>query len=421
MTATRNLVIVGSGFAGVWAALAAARERRALGLDDEIAIRVVSPSRVLGIRPRFYEASLAGTTVELASLFAPVGIEHVHAAAIGLDTQRKTLQLEGNVSLPYDALVWAVGSALMRPALPGAERLYSVDTFADAQALDQHLRALERGATVVIVGAGFTGLEAATEMVARVQRFAGRVVLLQRSQHVAPDYGPAGRAVIERALDELGVERRTGVTLAEVTADAAILSNGESIATRTVVWTAGVQAHAGTRWLGPAADASGRIAVDDTLRVADGIWAAGDVARVIVDGTNVAAMSCQHASPQGRYAGHNALRWLAGRAPKRYEQHLYLTCLDLGSWGALITCGFERDRIIAVRDDAKPFKRFINETLIYPPRGDAEALLRAAAPPPGGRVASTLFRWAVSNRYLRAKIIARATSAQVSREACQAT
>ncbi|HET9625569.1 MAG TPA: FAD-dependent oxidoreductase [Kofleriaceae bacterium] len=420
-SAKRSLVIVGGGFAGVWAALAAARQRRALRLDDEIAIRVVSPERAHGIRPRFYEADLSPAAVELARIFAPVGIEHVCDRAVGLDLGRREVQLADG-RLPFDALVWALGSTLVRPRLPGAERLHSVDTLADAAALDRHLRALAAGPelagrdTIVVVGAGFTGLEAATELVTRFARLLGRavrVVLVERSPHVGPEFGPDARAVIEAALAELGVAVRTGATVAELGPDAVALSSGETIATRTVVWSAGVQAHPAARWLGPPADAAGRLAVDAQLQVTGqrAIFAAGDVARALVDGEQPAMMSCQHAIPQGRYAGHNALRLLAGRSLKRYEQRLYLTCLDLGAWGGLLTCGFDRNRILAIRDDAARLKRFINTTAIYPPLdADPAALLRAAAPPPGGRLASAVVRWAVSSPRVRRVIAARATT-----------
>jgi NADH dehydrogenase len=418
---TRNLVVVGSGFAGVWAALSAARARRALGLDAQIAIQVISPNSYLGIRPRFYESDLAGTTVELSQLFAPLGIEHVRDRVVGLDPARRALQVGGQ-ALHYDALVWAPGSVAIQPALPGAEHLHSVDTLEQAAALDRHLRALAAdpaadpaGSTAVVVGGGFTGLETATELCGRLRRLFGdrtvRVVLVERGEQIAPEYGPDARAVIRSALAELGVELRTHATVAAVTADAVRLTSGEPIAARTVVWTAGVTAHPATRWLGPPIDPAGRIAVDAHLRVAghDAIWAAGDAAHARVDGVQVAMMSCQHALPQGKYAGHNALRHLAGRAGKRYQQRRYLTCLDLGAWGALVTRGFDRNRILATRDDAKALKRFINTVAIYPPSGgDPQSVLRAAAPPAGGRLISALSLWALSQRWLRTRLIARA-------------
>lgn len=419
--AKRSLVVVGSGFAGVWAALSAARERHALGREDDIEIRVISPHAYLGIRPRFYEAALADTTVELSRIFAPVGVAHVRDRVVGLDPAQRTLALGGGGTLRYDALVWALGSAVVRPSMPGAEHLHSVDTHGEAEALDRHLRRLAatpaEPETVVVVGAGFTGLEAATELVDRMKRRfrAPRVVLVERAGHVAPEFGPDARAVIEAALAALGVEVRTGATVAELTEDRVTLTTGEAIAARTVVWTAGVHAHPATRGLGPPADALGRIAVDANLRVSEAIWAAGDVARALVDGAQPAAMSCQHALPQGRYAGHNALRALAGRSPKRYEQRLYLTCLDLGAWGALLTCGFDRNRILASGADAKPFKQFINTVAIYPPLdGSAPSLYKAAALPPGGRIAAALTRWAVGSRRVRKLIVARSPAPQLA-------
>ncbi len=171
------------------------------------------------------------------------------------------------------------------------------------------------------------------------------------------------------------------------------------------------------RFVAPAADAHGRLAVDDTLRVTSGepIWAAGDSARALVDAAQPAMMSCQHAIPQGKYAGHNALAWLAGKRPRKYEQRLYLTCLDLGHWGALITTGFARNEIIGRGLEAKPFKQLINTELIYPPRDRTEhALLKAAKPPAGGRFISALFGRILASPRLRALLFSRGKKTQPS-------
>ena len=84
----------------------------------------------------------------------------------------------------------------------------------------------------------------------------------------------------------------------------------------------------------------------------------------------------------GKFAGHNAAADLLGLPTQPYQQPRYVTCLDLGPWGAVLTEGWDR-QVRLKGADAKNIKRHINGTLIYPPPADrAEAL--AAADPNGG-------------------------------------
>jgi NADH dehydrogenase len=91
-------------------------------------------------------------------------------------------------------------------------------------------------------------------------------------------------------------------------------------------------------------------------------------------------MSCQHARPQGRIAGHNVVADLLGRPLIDYHQEDYVTVLDLGAWGALYMQGWDR-RVVVEGAAAKRTKHEINHRRIYPPAGgDAGQLLAAAAP-----------------------------------------
>lgn len=411
-----RLVVVGSGFAGVWAALAAARNRHETG--HAARVTVVSPSATLGIRPRFYEDDLARSQVELTYLFAPVDVRHVRAAVTGIDVGASRL-VTNTGPIPYDALVLAAGSTMLAPSIAGAEHVFSVDTHADAVALRRHLDALgaEPGAdTMVVVGAGFTGIEVAAELIATMRAKLGpkaRVVLIEKAATIAPDFGPRARAVIEEALESLGIETRTSAGVESVGADSVTLENGERIAARTVVWATGLRASPLGATLGVPVDSLGRLAVDATLRVRelDNVWAAGDTARAQVDATHTAVMSCQHAMPQGRFAGHNAMGWLLGQAPKEYAQRLYLTCLDLGAWGALMTRGFDRNDILCTGADGKAMKRFINTSAIYPPLdGDAASLRKAAKPHAEGALHAAVLGELARLRFVRSAAISGATN-----------
>jgi hypothetical protein len=120
-------------------------------------------------------------------------------------------------------------------------------------------------------------------------------------------------------------------------------------------------------------------------------------------------MCCQHAMPQGKYAGYNAMSGLGGRHEKLYEQRLYVTCLDLGRWGALLTTGFQRNKVVASGPEAKRFKRYINASAIYPPLdGKPESLLGAAGLPAGGRVASAALATFIASSTARSTVMGRA-------------
>lgn len=93
-------------------------------------------------------------------------------------------------------------------------------------------------------------------------------------------------------------------------------------------------------------DGFGRLRVDEHLKVAGQahIYATGDVAWAAVDDLgNHALMTCQHAIPMGRHSGNNAVADLLGLAPVMYRQPKYVTCLDLGGWGAAFSEGWERE------------------------------------------------------------------------------
>lgn len=90
-------------------------------------------------------------------------------------------------------------------------------------------------------------------------------------------------------------------------------------------------------------------------------------------------MSCQHAMNLGRSAGHNVAADLIGEEPIPYSQPQYVTCLDLGPWGAVYTEGWDRQVKLAGAE-AKALKTKINTEWIYPPSGDRAEVFALADP-----------------------------------------
>jgi NADH dehydrogenase len=125
-------------------------------------------------------------------------------------------------------------------------------------------------------------------------------------------------------------------------------------------------------------DQLGRLQVDRFLRVVGvpDVYAAGDTAAATAEDGHPAMQSCQHAEQMGRTAGHNAVADLLERPLTPFAPDPYVTCLDLGSAGAVLTTGY--DRVMqSAGSTAKDIKRTIN-TMIYPPVDDAAALLGRA-------------------------------------------
>jgi len=308
----RTLVVVGASLAGLRAVEAA----RGDGFDGDVVL-VGAEEHLPYDRPplsKDYLSADAGaakhyrTDEELADL----GVEMVLGTpASALDTGARTVTV-GDRTVSYDALVVATGAhARTLPGTADVAGVHTVRTLDDAIALRASLRRAER---LTVVGAGFIGSE-----VASVARGLGLDVTIVEALET-----PLVRAVGERmgaALTRLherhGTTVRTGVAVEEVVGQnsevtAVRLSDGSEIPTDVLV--VGIGATPTTQWLeGSGLEIDDGVVADATLRAADGVYVAGDLARWpnrlfddVVDGP----MRLEHwtsAAEQGARAARNAL------------------------------------------------------------------------------------------------------------------
>jgi NADH dehydrogenase len=405
---TKHILVLGGGFAGLWSAVGAARKLDELRYGHDVArVTLVNRDPFHSIRVRNYEADLSGVRVPLAEVLAPIGVELVigDVETIRLPEHRVAVRTASATrTLPYDRLVFALGSQLVRPPIPGlAEHAFDVDTYGGAERLAAHLATLPKRPespgtwTVLVVGAGLTGIETACEMPGRLRDLQAnvlgasppRVLLADRNPHIGSDMGPSARPVIETALASLGIETRTELDVTAVDGEGVTLASGQRIEAATVIWCAGMRANPLTQCFPAERDRFGRLGVDEFLRVlgVPGVFAAGDVAAARIDGEHASVMSCQHGRPMGRFAGHNVVSDLFGLPMLPLSIDWYVTVLDLGPWGAVYTNGWDR-HVVAQGTAAKKTKQTINCVRIYPPRnGNRTEILAAAAPvvqaPPG--------------------------------------
>jgi NADH:ubiquinone reductase (H+-translocating) len=398
----KRFVVIGAGFAGLWSALSAARKLDELNEPANRAeVVIVNPQCYHSVRVRNYEQPLDESLVPLDSVLVPTGVHHVQARATEIDTGARVVKIEGegiDGTLDYERLVIACGSELLRPAIPGLDtHSFDVDTYGGACKLQAHLQTLPAlpdspgRYTAVVIGAGLTGIELAAELPSRMREIVGdaerhkvRVILADRARQIGETLGGA-QPVIEEAMNTLEIETRAGVSVQSIDAQGVTLIDGEAhehIDACTVVWCGGMRANSLVAQLPVTLDPMGRVPVDTFLRVegVPGVFAAGDCARILIDGVRPSVMSCQHGRPMGRYAGNNAVCDAYGVEMLPLEIDWYTTICYLGPWGAVYTEGWDR-QLVSSGESAKATKRTINGERIYPPKhGTREELFKAAAP-----------------------------------------
>jgi NADH:quinone reductase (non-electrogenic) len=389
-----NILIAGGGFAGVWAALVA--RRSAIDLNRDLSITLVNRENYLTLRPRLYEPDPQRFRVPLRPILETVDITFIEDMITTVNTSRQQATLATETGgLPYDRLILATGSQLAPPPVPGIETAFNLDSWTAAMEFDSHLsRTMPalKAPVIAIIGGGFTGIEIAMEMRGRIAAAsdmataqAARILLIDRASVVGAELGDNPRPYIEAALAEADIETRLGVSIDAVDKSGLSLSDGTRIDADIVLLASGMRANPLTEKIAAPCDELGRLMVDPDLRVAgfDNVFATGDVAHAETDDAgHTALMSCQHAMTMGRYAGYNAAHDIFGLPTTPYRQERYVTCLDLGSAGAMFTSGW--DRVIDKTGmEAKKLKQNINSNIIYPPTGTREDILAAATLIPG--------------------------------------
>nr|WP_165588737.1 FAD-dependent oxidoreductase [Mycolicibacterium komanii]CRL76472.1 dehydrogenase [Mycolicibacterium komanii] len=314
---TDNVVVIGGGYAGVMAANRLAPHAR---------VTLVNPRAEFVERIRLHQlvAGNDDAVADYAAVLSPT-VRLVVDGASRIDAATRTVTLTSGTSLPYDYLVYAVGSTGDVPAaVPGAaEFAYPLSELEQAKRLTARMADVPTSALVVVVGGGLTGIETATELAE-----AGRPVTLV-TDVLGPSLAASGRRSIAKRLAKLGVDVIEGSAVAEVRADRVVVADGREVPSAVTVWTAGFGVPGLAAASGLATDALGRLLTDETLTsVGDvHIVGAGDAAS---PSNQPWRMSCQAALPLGAQAANTVLARLAGEDPAAVNHAMAGQCISLG-------------------------------------------------------------------------------------------
>ncbi|GGL06927.1 NAD(P)/FAD-dependent oxidoreductase [Nocardia jinanensis] len=328
-----HVVVIGGGYAGT---LAANRLRR----QPDLEITLVNPRPEFVERIRLHQlvADTGTATVGYDSLLGD-GTRLLVDTATRIDTGARTVHLASGAALPYDYLVYAVGStAAVGSAVPGvAEFAYPLAELEEARRLHEAIARSAADAPVTVVGAGLTGLETATELAER-----GRTVRLICGGVLAPALSAPGRRSVATRLRRLGVEILRTAVVTEVRADAVVLDDGTVLPSAVTIWTVGFGVPDLARVSGLSTDALGRLHTDETLTSVDDdrVIAAGDAA---APSGRPLRMSCQAAIPLGAQAADTVSSRLTGRTPAPIDQAFVGSCVSLGRGGAVVQLAHRDD------------------------------------------------------------------------------
>src|SRR6201988_2921020 len=325
-----RIIIVGGGFAGLAAAKALRKTPAKVILIDrtnhhlfqpllyQVATSVLTPSQIATpIRSIFRNQK--NTTVVMGEV---TGVDKDQKCVFVSDADRQ------NVPIDYAYLILATGASHSYFGHNEfAEYAPGLKSLADAEAArNKILQAFELAEaeedpsrhqdllTFILVGAGPTGVEMAGALAVlvrttlksdfrRIDPASARIVLVDMAPRVLPPFSEDLSEAAKRRLEELGVEVRLGHSVDQIDDDG-IVAAGERIASKTVIWTAGVAPSPAGKWLNAETDRAGRGRVQKDLKGPGHpeILVVGDTASLDQNGRPLPGVA-QVAIQQGRYAG----------------------------------------------------------------------------------------------------------------------
>jgi NADH dehydrogenase len=360
---SKNVLIVGGGYVGMYTALQIRRKMRRALRSGEVEITVVDPHSFMTYQPFLPEAAAGNleprhVVVSLRRVLPGVRVLNGRITAIDHANRTATLRVLGGGhneseeirTLSYDILVFCPGSISRTLPIPGlAERGIGFKTVAEAIFLRNHVLSQldiaastadpeirQKALTFVFVGGGYAGVEALAELedLARdacdyypnLSASGMRWILVEASDRILPEVGAdMGRWTVD-ALRRRGIDVRLGTLLKSAEHSQIVLSDGTEFGAGTLVWTAGVKPNPVVKKTDLPLDDKGRVKATAELTV-DGVenaFTAGDIAAVpdLTKPGEFCAPNAQHAVRQAKVLGANVVATLRGRSLKQYK-HAY--------------------------------------------------------------------------------------------------
>ncbi|MGW2644171.1 NAD(P)/FAD-dependent oxidoreductase [Streptomyces sp. NPDC001393] len=342
-----RIVVLGAGYTG---AIAAGRLARRLRRED-VAITLVNTEPDFVERVRLHQLA-AGQDLRprpFGEMFAGTGVALKLARVTAVDVDRRAVAVDGAngaEELPYDTLVYALGSGWDDQGVPGAaEHAEQIASRSGALRLGERLARLDAGQAVVVVGAGLTGLEAATEI---AEARGDLDVALVARGGLGDWLSPKGRRHLRKVFDRLGITVHEHTVVTGVEADRVATADGASVPAAVTVWTTGFAVHPIARATALEVTGAGQIVVDATMRSVShpDVYAVGDAAMAMGPGKKPLRMSCASGGFTAWQAADAIAARLTGGKVPNVPIRYYNQCISLGRREGLIQYVTADDRAV---------------------------------------------------------------------------
>ncbi|MFC9970254.1 NAD(P)/FAD-dependent oxidoreductase [Spirillospora sp. NPDC127200] len=340
-----RIVVLGAGYAG---ANTAGRLAKRLHRDDvEITLVNGDPEFVERIRMHQLASGQDLRPRPLRDLYEGTGVRVRTERVTAVDVEGKTVDL-GEETLSYDTLVYALGSTVADHGVPGvpgvAEHAHNVAGKRAALRLRERLGGLEPGGTVMVVGGGLTGIEAATEI---AEARPDLKVAISARGRVGGWLSDKAQRHLRGALDRLGITVHDHADITRVEADGVVTGAGERIPAEVTVWTTGFTVHPIAAATALEVSDGGRIVVDAGMRSVShpDVYAVGDAAFAAGANGKPLRMSCAAATPMAWLAADVIAARLTGRKVPETTIGYSVQCVSLGRRDGIIQRVTPDDRV----------------------------------------------------------------------------
>ncbi|QKV73424.1 NAD(P)/FAD-dependent oxidoreductase [Amycolatopsis sp. Hca4] len=324
-----RIVVLGAGYAGANAAGRLAK--RLHPADTEITLVNADAEFVERVRMHQLATGQDLKPRPLAGVFAGTGVQLRIARVAAVDAERRTVALADGEELGYDTLVYALGSTAA--AVP--EHAHSLAGKESALRLRARLADLAAGGTVLVVGGGLTGIEAATEI---AEARPDLEIALAARGGLGDWLSEKGRDHLRRAFDRLGITVHENTAVTRVEPATATTADGRTIPAQVTVWTAGFAVHPIAAATTLTVSETGQIVVDDTMRSVShpDVYAVGDAAYARGGHGTPLRMSCASGIPTAQLAADAIAARLTGRPVPENKIGYAVQCVSLGRRDAVI-------------------------------------------------------------------------------------
>lgn len=411
-----KILILGGGFGGVRAALELEKKLSRSGKQFEITLvdkngyhlfvpALYEVASAYGIKKDPFAVQLKRTVcMPYADIFEGKKINFIQAEITEVSLQHKLIRTNGNHTLEFDYLIFAIGGEVNDYGITGVQDYANqFKTLDDAIFINQKLEDIsgefkreERNEpfSFLICGGGFTGIELAAELgccsrvIESSCKLSGRcsnITIFEAGPKILPAISEKERRIIKKRLTKLGIMLMENSPIEEVGDDFVKLKTGQKIHGDLIVWTAGIKSNRLLHDInGLPITPAGKIIVETTLQAKGlpGVFSVGDNMEFIDPKTQKPVPAFAYAAAdQAKLAAKNILNLINKKPLKKYDPYYNIWIIPIGGkyalahlWGSIRITGFlgwvirevvDLRYLLSIFNLNKALEVFFNEVTIF--------------------------------------------------------